>query len=210
MDFNYIIYTVLGYLLGSIPTAVWLGKNKYGIDVREHGSHNAGATNTFRVLGQKAGIVVLSIDVLKGLAATVLPLIMMPDLLGSDALVNIQMLSSMACVLGHVFPVFANFDGGKGVATSLGVIIGLHPPAAIIALGIFLAVYLAFSFVSLGAICAAISFPILLYFRFHVSSFNLILFSTILSLAVIVAHKKNILRLLNKTEPKMPLLRKKE
>jgi glycerol-3-phosphate acyltransferase PlsY len=210
MDFNYIIYTVLGYLLGSIPTAVWLGKNKYGIDVREHGSHNAGATNTFRVLGQKAGIVVLSIDVLKGLAATVLPLIMMPDLLGSDALVNIQMLSSMACVLGHVFPVFANFDGGKGVATSLGVIIGLHPPAAIIALGIFLAVYLAFSFVSLGAICAAISFPMLLYFRFHVSSFNLILFSTILSLAVIVAHKKNILRLLNKTEPKMPLLRKKE
>jgi len=200
----------LGYLLGSIPTAVWLGKNKYGIDVREHGSHNAGATNTFRVLGQKAGIVVLSIDVLKGLAATVLPLIMMPDLLGSDALVNIQMLSSMACVLGHVFPVFANFDGGKGVATSLGVIIGLHPPAAIIALGIFLAVYLAFSFVSLGAICAAISFPILLYFRFHVSSFHLILFSTILSLAVIVAHKKNILRLLNKTEPKMPLLRKKE
>jgi acyl phosphate:glycerol-3-phosphate acyltransferase len=210
MDFNYIYYPILGYLLGSIPTAVWLGKSKYDIDIREHGSRNAGATNTFRVLGQKAGIVVLCIDVLKGLIATVLPLVLMPDKLGSDALVNIQMLSSMACVLGHVFPIFANFDGGKGVATSLGVIIGLHPPAAIIALGIFLAVYLASSFVSLGAIFAAVSFPILLYFRFHVDSFNLILFSSVLSLAVIIAHRKNIIRLVNRTESKMPLFRKKE
>jgi glycerol-3-phosphate acyltransferase PlsY len=210
MDINYIFYPILGYLLGSIPTAVWVGKSKYGIDVREHGSHNAGATNTFRVLGQKAGIVVLVIDVLKGLVATVLPLVLMPDKLGSDALVNIQLLSSMACVLGHVFPIFANFDGGKGVATSLGVIIGLHPPAAIIALGIFLAIYLASSFVSLGAMCAAISFPILLYFRFHVDSFNLILFSSILSVAVVVAHRKNIIRLINRTESKMPLFRKKE
>lgn len=210
MDINYILYPIIGYLLGSIPTAVWVGKSKYGIDIRQHGSKNAGATNTFRVLGQKAGIVVLSIDVLKGLIATVLPLILMPDKLGSDALVNIQLLSSMACVLGHVFPVFAHFDGGKGVATSLGVIIGLHPPAAIIALGIFLALYLATSFVSLGAIAAAIAFPFLLYFRFHVDSINLILFSSILSFAVILAHRKNISRLLNHTESKMPLFKKKE
>jgi|TARA_R110000737_G_scaffold164641_2_gene192317 glycerol-3-phosphate acyltransferase PlsY len=210
MDLNYIFYPLIGYFLGSIPTAVWLGKSKYGIDVREHGSNNAGATNTFRVLGQKAGIVVLCIDVLKGLIATLLPLILMPDKLGSDALVNIQMLSSMACVLGHVFPIFANFDGGKGVATSLGVIIGLHPPAAIIAMGIFLAIYLATSFVSLGAMCAALSFPLLLYFRFHVDSINLIAFSSILSIAVVIAHRKNIVRLLNRTESKMPLFRKKE
>ncbi|MFA7274007.1 MAG: glycerol-3-phosphate 1-O-acyltransferase PlsY [Crocinitomicaceae bacterium] len=210
MEINYILYPIIGYLLGSIPTAVWVGKSKYGIDIRQHGSKNAGATNTFRVLGQKAGIVVLSIDVLKGLVATVLPLILMPDKLGSDALVNIQLLSSMACVLGHVFPIFAHFDGGKGVATSLGVIIGLHPPAAIIALGIFLAIYLATSFVSLGAIVAAISFPFLLYFRFHVDSVNLILFSSVLSFAVILAHRKNILRLLNHTESKMPLFKKKE
>jgi glycerol-3-phosphate acyltransferase PlsY len=114
----------------------------------------------------------------------------------------------MACVLGHVFPIFANFDGGKGVATSLGVIIGLHPPAALIALGLFLLFYLAFSFVSLGAIVAAISFPLLLIFCFHVDSINLLIFASVLSLAVILAHRKNIVRLLNGTESKMPMFKK--
>ncbi len=210
MIWNFVLYPILGYFLGSIPTAVWVGKSWYGIDVRNHGSKNAGATNTFRVLGQKAGIVVLSIDVLKGLIASILPLIFMPDRLGTDMLVNVQLITSLACVLGHVFPIFANFDGGKGVATSLGIIIGLHPPAAIIALGIFLAVYLISSFVSLGAICAAISFPLLLHFRFHIDSRNLIIFSIVLSVAVIFAHRKNIVRLLNKSESKMPLFKKKE
>jgi len=210
MIWNFIFYPVLGYFLGSIPTAVWVGRSWYGIDVRQHGSKNAGATNTFRTLGQKAGIVVLSIDVLKGLIASILPLIFMPDRLGTDMLVNVQLISSLTCVLGHVFPIFANFDGGKGVATSLGIIIGLHPPAAIIAMAIFLAVYLISSFVSLGAICAAITFPFLLHFRFHVDSRNLLFFSAVLSIAVIVAHRKNIVRLLNRTESKMPLFKKKE
>jgi acyl phosphate:glycerol-3-phosphate acyltransferase len=209
MIWNFVFYPLIGYFLGSIPTAVWVGKSWYGIDVRKYGSKNAGATNTFRVLGQKAGIVVLSIDVTKGLIASVLPLIFMPDRLGSDMLVNVQLISSLTCVLGHVFPIFANFNGGKGVATSLGIIIGLHPPAAIIALGLFLAVYLISSYVSLGAIIAAIAFPFLLHFRFHVDSTNLMLFSIVLSIAVIFAHRKNITRLLNRTESKMPLFKKK-
>lgn len=210
MIWNFLVYPIIGYFLGSIPTAVWVGKSWYGVDVRKHGSKNAGATNTFRVLGQKAGIVVLSIDVLKGLIAALLPLIFMPDRLGTDMLVNVQLLISLACVLGHVFPIFANFDGGKGVATSLGIIIGLHPPAAIIALGIFLAIYLVSSFVSLGAIFAAISFPFLLHFRFHIDSKNLLAFSIVLSLAVLFAHRKNMIRLLNRTESKMPLFKRKE
>lgn len=210
MIWNFIFYPVMGYILGSIPTAVWVGKSWYGIDVRKYGSKNAGATNTFRVLGQKAGIVVLAIDVTKGIVASVLPLIFMPDRLGTDMLVNVQLISSLTCVLGHVFPIFANFNGGKGVATSLGVIIGLHPPAAIIALVLFLVVYLISSYVSLGAISAATAFPFLLFYRFHVDSRNLMLFSIVLSLAVIFAHRKNITRLLNRTESKMPLFKKKE
>ncbi len=210
MIWNFVLYPLIGYFLGSIPTAVWVGKSWYGIDVRNYGSKNAGATNTFRILGQKAGIVVLSIDVTKGLIASLLPLIFMPDRLGTDMLVNVQLISSLTCVLGHVFPIFSNFNGGKGVATSLGIIIGLHPPAAIIAMGLFLVIYLVSSYVSLGAISAAIVFPFLLRFRFHVDSLNLILFSIVLSVAVIFAHRKNITRLLNRTESKMPLFKKKD
>ena len=103
--------------MGSIPTAVWVGRKYHDIDVREHGSKNAGATNTFRVLGKKAGIIVLSIDIIKGFLATIAPLIFLPQAFGSELMINIQLVTSMACVLGHVFPVVANFDGGKGVAT---------------------------------------------------------------------------------------------
>ncbi|MBU2020506.1 MAG: glycerol-3-phosphate 1-O-acyltransferase PlsY [Bacteroidetes bacterium] len=208
ISYNWIIYPIIGYLMGSIPTAVWVGRKRYGVDVREHGSKNAGATNTFRVLGKKPGVVVLTIDVFKGLIATIIPIVFVPDRLGSDILVNIQLLTCMACVLGHVFPIFANFDGGKGVATSLGVIIGLHPPAALIALSLFLLFYLLFSYVSLGAIVAAISFPLLLIFSFHVGSINLLIFASVLSLAVILAHRKNIVRLINGTESKMPMFKK--
>lgn len=208
MDFNWILFPIVGYLLGSVPTAVWIGRGKYGIDVREHGSKNAGATNTFRVLGKKPGIVVLAIDIAKGFVATVIPLILLPDRLGTDVLVNVQLLTSLACVLGHVFPIFANFDGGKGVATSLGVIIGLHPPAAFLSLLLFMVVYLIFSYVSLGAIAAAICFPLLLLFYFKIPSTNLAIFSVLLSLAVILAHRKNIDRLIHGKESKMPLIRR--
>ena len=127
---DYIIFGIIAYLLGSIPTAVWVGRAKYGIDVREHGSKNAGATNTFRVLGKKAGITVLSIDVLKGFTASFLPYLFNVGEWQSERLITVQILASILAVVGHVFPVFVGFRGGKGVATSLGVIIGLHPPAA--------------------------------------------------------------------------------
>ncbi|MFT7343506.1 MAG: glycerol-3-phosphate acyltransferase PlsY [Lentimonas sp.] len=207
---NYFLFPIIGYLLGSIPTAVWLGRLKYGTDIREHGSKNAGATNTFRVLGKKPGIVVLMIDILKGYMATLLPWLLAGSALAPDDVIDIQILTALTCVLGHVFPVYVGFNGGKGVATSLGVIIGLHSGAAGFAVLAFLLVYLSFSYVSLGAIVAAFAFPIFVIFVFQVSSLNLMIFSAILGLAVILAHWKNIFRLLNGTESKMPLLKKKE
>jgi glycerol-3-phosphate acyltransferase PlsY len=210
---NFLLFGSIAYLLGSIPSAVWIGKSWYGIDVREFGSKNAGATNTFRILGKRAGIIVLLIDIIKGFLAVLLPSIILNlELLGNnsvtyDTLILIQIEVAILAVIGHVFPVFASFKGGKGVATSLGVIIGIHPPAAGTCVLIFLIVFIIFNFVSLGAIIASISFPLVLIFSFNVTNSWLILFSIILSSAVIIAHKKNIIRLLRGEESKMKLFK---
>lgn len=205
---DYFIFGTIAYLLGSIPTAVWVGKAKYDIDVREHGSKNAGATNTFRVLGKKPGIVVLSIDVLKGTIAVLLPFIFNVGYWSSDHLIQVKLVCALAAVLGHVFPLFANFNGGKGVATSLGVIIGVHPSAALICIILFLIVFLISNFVSLGAIVASVSFPVSILLIFKETSTWLIVFSIVLSTAVIFAHRKNIMRLMKGEESKMNLFKK--
>lgn len=205
---DFIVFGVAAYLLGSIPTAVWIGKAKYGIDIREHGSHNAGATNIFRVLGKKPGIVVLFIDIVKGFAAVSLPFVFGVGEWGSEHLINVQLTSSLLAVLGHVLPLFARFKGGKGVATSLGVIIAIHPIAAGICVIVFFIVFISFKFVSLGAITAACCFPLLLAFYFKVESEWLLAFSILLSTAVIYVHKKNIGRLLKGEENKMNLFKK--
>ena len=209
MDFNYILFAISAYVLGSIPTAVWVGKKFYGLDVREHGSKNAGATNTFRVLGKKPGKIVLAIDVLKGLVAVLLPLIV-SNQHDENTIINYKLVAAICVILGHVFPIFAGFRGGKGVATSLGVIFAIHPPAAGICLGIFLLVFLTFSYVSLGAIVTAISFPLVIHFVFQVSSMPLTIFSIVIGAAVVITHKKNIKRLLQGCENKMAVFKKKE
>jgi acyl phosphate:glycerol-3-phosphate acyltransferase len=205
---NFIIFGIIAYLLGSIPTAVWVGKSKYGIDVREHGSKNAGATNTFRVLGKKAGIVVLTIDILKGFFATFIPYLLGAGAWQSDELITVQIAAALMTVLGHVFPLFAGFKGGKGVATSLGAIIGIHPQAAAICIVLFLIVFIASQYVSLGAIVAAIAFPTVIYFVFQIHSIWLNSFSVFLSIIVIIAHRKNIKRLIARNENKMNLFKK--
>ena len=206
MDF--VLFGLIAYLLGSIPTAVWVGKSYYGIDVRAHGSKNACATNTFRVLGKKPGIVVLLIDVLKGATAVLLPYLFLHDTIEYERLIQIQLLTAILAILGHVFPLFANFKGGKGVATSLGIIIGIHPPAAGICLAVFLLVFILSKYVSLGAIITAISFPLLIIFLFHVESIWLRGFSILLGSVVVLTHKKNILRLVKGEESKMNLFKK--
>ncbi|MBN9294713.1 MAG: glycerol-3-phosphate 1-O-acyltransferase PlsY [Flavobacteriia bacterium] len=201
-----LIYVLLAYLLGSLPTAVWVGKRFYGLDVREHGSKNAGATNTFRVLGKKPGIFVLAIDVIKGFLAVSI-MTWNTQYLGEDEQSYFQIAAAIAAVVGHMFPVFAQFKGGKGVATSLGVILGLYPAAAGVCVVVFLAVFIASQYVSLGAIVAAFIFPLMVNFIFE-SSFWLKAFSWVLAALVIYKHKLNISRLLAGNENKMNLFRK--
>ena len=209
---EFFVFGIIAYLLGSIPSAVWIGKAWHDIDVREHGSKNSGATNTFRVLGKKAGITVLLMDVVKGLLAVFIPFILaqfFPDILDGIADISaLKVICALAAILGHIFPVFAQFDGGKGVATSLGVIIAIHPPTALVCFLLFLVVFLISNFVSLGAITASVGFPLVLIFVFKTHSLWLIVFSILLGVAVIFAHKKNIKRLLKGEENKMKLFKK--
>jgi acyl phosphate:glycerol-3-phosphate acyltransferase len=204
----YLFTSIWAYMLGSVPTSVWVGKAWYGLDVREHGSKNAGATNTFRVLGKKPGIIVLTVDILKGVIAVTAPLLMInyfaDEMVSSD---RIQITAAVFAVLGHIFPVFAGFRGGKGVATSLGIIIGIQPLSALICLCIFLVVFVSSRYVSLGAITASIIFPVTIFMH-HPEALEMQVFSIVLSLAVIFAHKKNIGRLIKGEENKMNLFGK--
>ncbi|HRO75503.1 MAG TPA: glycerol-3-phosphate 1-O-acyltransferase PlsY [Crocinitomicaceae bacterium] len=210
---NYVPFVLLAYLLGSIPTAVWIGKRFYDLDVREHGSKNAGATNTFRVLGKKAGIIVLSIDILKGFLAvgilywTSNSLWEITNSEEESVQAYFLIMAAVAAVFGHMFPIFAGFRGGKGVATSLGVILGLYPAAAGICIVVFLSVFIASQYVSLGAIVASVVFPIIVNFVFE-TSVELKVFSWVLAALVIYKHKLNIKRLLCGNENKMNLFKK--
>lgn len=204
------INIILAYLIGSIPTAVWVGKYFHSIDIREHGSKNAGATNTFRVLGKKSGWLVLIVDVSKGVVASTLPFWFENYFVGyKDELLIMQLTASFSAVCGHVFPIFAGFRGGKGVATSLGIVIGINPLAAIICLLLFLVVFVLSKYVSLGAITAATAFPFVSYFVLKQDARIMIIFTIVLSFLVILAHRRNISRLLKGEENKMNLLKKK-
>lgn len=204
-----VIALVLAYLAGSIPSAVWAGKLFHGIDVREHGSGNAGATNTMRVLGWKTGIPVLIFDLFKGWLAAMLPEFLQAAPEGSETLMILQIACGLAAIIGHVFPLFAGFRGGKGVATTFGVLLALHPLLTLTCAGIFLLVLLASGYVSLGSMTAVAMFPILLVTFFRTPSVWLIVFSTIVAVAVIITHKKNIKRLL-RGEEKRFIRRRKE
>lgn len=208
MEILYIgIFLFTAYLFGSVPTSVWIGKLFFNIDVREFGSGNAGATNTFRVLGKKAGIPVLIIDILKGSAAVALSYSSGFDP-NSDFFINFQIALGVAALLGHIFPIFAGFRGGKGVATLLGVVICINPVASSIALLVFLAVLFTSRYVSLSSMCAGISFPIILNVFLHNDNFTLTIFSVLVSVILVITHRKNITRLLNKQEARVRLYNK--
>ena len=202
---EYIIAFILAYLLGSVPTAVWVGQIFYGIDVREYGSGNAGATNTFRVLGKKAGIPVLIIDILKGACAVMMARLFAGDMPTEELLVNFQLSLGIAALLGHIFPVYAGFRGGKGIATLLGIMIAIHPKAALIALLIFLVVFVITRFVSLGSMVAAVSFPFIVIVVFKSDITSLVIFSLFISVLVLITHQKNIERLLRRQESKVKI-----
>lgn len=211
MTLSSILGLLLAYLLGSVPSAVWIGKIFFGTDVREHGSGNAGATNTFRVLGKKAGLPVLFLDILKGFLAVSLAALLTEAPVHSNDYVNIELALGIAAVVGHIFPVFAGFRGGKGIATLFGVVLAIHPLACLAAVGVFLLVFLASNYVSLGSISAGLSFPFIVIFGFgHHIVPAMVAFSVMVAILILITHQKNIERLLRKEESKMRLVKKKE
>ena len=162
-----IFWGIIAYVIGSIPSSIWIGKSYFGKDVRDFGSGNAGATNTFRVLGKRAGIIVLLLDILKGVTAASLILYMPSVSQGTDQYVNLQLLFGILAVVGHIFPVFENFNGGKGIATLFGMLIGIHYILAVACVALFIIVLLLTRYVSLSSILATISFPILTIYIFN-------------------------------------------
>ena len=204
------IYIILGaigaYLIGSFPTAVWYGKLFFGLDVREHGSGNAGATNTFRVLGKKPGIVVMLVDVLKGWAATQSVVILFNNgLIEQDHIIIFKLVFGILAVVGHIFPIYAQFKGGKGIATGLGMILSINIETALICMLVFFIVFLLSRYVSLGSMIAALAFPVILLMvpKFHQDGPIEIVFGFAIFAIVVLTHQKNIKRLLNGEESKI-------
>ena len=201
---------VLAYLLGSIPTAVWVGKWFYHIDIRNEGSGNAGATNTIRVLGVKAGIPVILVDVAKGYFAVYLMTFFVPTTWAADVIIYAQMAAGLLAVVGHVFPLFASFRGGKGVATLLGMGIALYPAVIWIPVAIFVVIVFSTGYVSLGSLLGGLSFPLADIFLFHDHHPGKVSLAILAALFLFYTHRKNIKRLMKGTENRFSYKKKKE
>jgi glycerol-3-phosphate acyltransferase PlsY len=194
---------IVAYLLGSIPAAVWIGKIFHHIDVREHGSGNAGTANVIRVLGWKTGIPVLIIDLAKGWTASMMPVFLSVAPPGSAMLESMQILTGLTAIVGHIFPVLAGFRGGKGVATIFGVLLAVQPLLTVCCLGVFLIVLLITGIVSLSSMSAGIAFPLLLFIFFDTPSVVFKIFSVFIAIALLLTHRKNIRRLLRGEESRL-------
>ena len=201
---------ISAYLIGSIPTSVWIGKIFFDIDVRDYGSGNAGATNVMRVLGPAIGVPVLLFDIFKGYLAVKLLSSFSYFNAGTDKFVNQQIALGVAAVLGHIYPVYAGFRGGKGVATIFGVLLALSPFSTLCAAGVFLIVLFISKFVSVSSISAGLSFPVWIIAVFQTTFLSLGIFSVVVAFLIILTHKKNIVRLLNGTENRASFLFKEK
>ena len=216
-DWGFITYycaitmLIFAYLLGSIPSAVWIGKKYYGVDIREHGSKNAGTTNMLRVLGKRAAIPVFILDFFKGFAAVSLFSILRYDAdINAAWMINLKILGVFAAVLGHIFPIFANFKGGKGVATLVGAVTGIYPQIVLLCFAAWSLVFLFTHYVSLASMTAGCCFPALVviyssteWSRNEEVSFTFILFSFAVAILLLWSHRKNIQRLKDGTESKI-------
>ncbi|RKY83306.1 acyl-phosphate glycerol 3-phosphate acyltransferase [candidate division KSB1 bacterium] len=206
-----IVIVLLSYLVGSIPTSIIVGKILRGIDIREYGSGNAGATNTFRVLGWKAGVFVIAVDIGKGIFATLV--ISKLNLTGVPLLAStlLQIIAGVSAVCGHIWTVFAGFRGGKGVSTAAGMIIALYPIAFLICIAIFTIVLFTTRYVSVSSMIAAVSLPIVFVVLQQIGhqpvSSPLLVLSLIMAGLIIFTHRANIRRLLNGTENRIRRLR---
>jgi len=207
---NEFLLIVLAYLIGSIPSSVWVSKYFFGIDIRDYGSGNAGATNTFRTLGPNWGSFVMFADMLKGIIAVKL-VYLIPYYLDHDSqMTNLQIGLGLAAVVGHIFPIWAEFRGGKGVATVFGMVLGIQPIVAVCCVGVFLLVLYLTRFVSLSSILASVAFPIFILVIFNEKEDLYRIFAIAVALMVLITHQKNIGRLLQGNESKVPILKHRD
>jgi len=214
-----LIIAVLSYLVGSIPTSIIVAKLRKGIDIRQHGSGNAGGTNVIRVLGWKTGVFVILVDMAKGLFATTVIAHLMEGQIPFenatpfDDFTVVQIIAGCAAILGHIWTVFAGFRGGKGIATAGGMLIGIAPLEVGVSFGVFLIVFLISHYVSLGSLSAAVAFPLTMFFRENVFLVDiegyrtLIFFSIAISLLIVYTHRTNIGRLVRGTENRIHMSR---
>lgn len=208
---------MVAYLLGSIPSAVWIGRHYYGIDVREHGSKNAGATNMLRVLGMRAALPVFVIDFLKGFVAVTLMALMRFDASISPMwIINFKIMAVAPVVLGHIFPIFASFRGGKGVSTLIGTITGIQPHLALMCLAVWVLIFIFTHYVSFASMAAGCAFPIFVsifsainYIRHGDTSITFIIFSVAVAALLIWTHRANLARLKAGTESKTYIWKKR-
>ncbi|MBR4045955.1 MAG: glycerol-3-phosphate 1-O-acyltransferase PlsY [Alistipes sp.] len=208
---------IAAYLLGSIPSAVWIGKKYYGIDIREHGSKNAGTTNMLRVLGKRAALPVFIIDYFKGYCAVILTSLMRyDDAITESWLINLRIIATAFVVLGHIFPIFAGFKGGKGVATLLGAGTGIYAPILMLCFGVWCVIFAIWHYVSLASMVAGCCYPLFVIIFStmtydHAAPFEsvpFIIFSWVVAILLVWTHRKNIGRLKDGTESKIYLWRK--
>ena len=199
-----ILLVVFAYLIGAFPSAVWLGKFFYNVDVREFGSGNAGATNTFRILGKKAGIPVLFLDILKGwIAVKLVFLVSNYSLLSPELYFENQLAFGISAVIGHLFPIYTGFRGGKGIATMLGFLIGIEPLAAFFSICVFILVLFTSKYVSLSSMIASLTFPFFVMVILHSTNDSLNLFAIFVPILSLITHQKNIERLIRGNETKI-------
>jgi glycerol-3-phosphate acyltransferase PlsY len=205
-----LVLILIAYLIGSIPTALLVSKRFFGIDIRDYGSGNMGATNTFRVLGTRYGTMVMVIDILKGMAAVML-YNFLPFYLNHELdRTNLMLGLGLAAVAGHIFPVFAGFKGGKGVATLLGMVLAIQPVIAVSCIGIFALVLYLTRYVSLSSILAAIALPICVLWIWNENEVLYRVFALIVAILVIATHQKNIGRILRGVESRIPILKHRD
>lgn len=218
---NLVFVVILSYLVGSIPTSIILSKLVKGIDIRQHGSGNAGGTNVFRVLGWKWGVLTIILDAVKGAIAVIVVARLYLDnfpfsnITPFDDFTLVQIICGVAAVIGHIWTVFAGFRGGKGIATALGFLLTLVTIDMLLALIVFTITVSLSRYISLGSLAAAVSLPIILVVRENIFGVEIPGYQTLLPfiiglvLLVIYTHRKNIDRILKGSENKISLFKRK-
>lgn len=207
---NELFFIVIAYLLGSIPTALWVSKTFFKIDIRDYGSGNSGATNTYRVLGAQWGTFVMIVDMLKAIVAVKL-VFFLPFAFESDLyLVNMQLGLGLSAVIGHIFPIWANFRGGKGVASLFGMVLGIQPNVALCCVGVFILVLFITRWVSLSSILASVAFPVFILVIFNEPEHLYRVFAITVAMLVLLTHQKNLTRILKGSEGKASILKHRD